>query len=174
MLHDSDYWHGRLTRLLEDQVPEDSQLDYKEQRALNSLRRGDGGVDRQKRALDVSKDVSSFLNSNGGVLIYGVPETDDPNMPGGTPVSLGESDRIGFEPKAVTREAVEDLVTSNIQPKPGNHLFQVIEVPFCSRKVIIVEVEPGIGDVWQAKDHRYYRRFNFKSEPMEHYEIELV
>jgi hypothetical protein len=55
-------------------------------------------------------------------------------------------------------------------------LFRVVEVPFGDdgRVVFVVEVGVGLGGVWQAKDKRYYRRFQFKAEPMEHYEIELV
>ena len=40
--------------------------------------------------------------------------------------------------------------------------------------VIVVEVALGIGDVWQAKDKRYYKRFHYKAEAMEHYEINMV
>ena len=38
----------------------------------------------------------------------------------------------------------------------------------------MVEVKPGIGYVWQAKDKRYYERFHYKAEPMDHYRIEMV
>ena len=38
----------------------------------------------------------------------------------------------------------------------------------------MVEVKPGIGDVWQAKDKKYYERFHYKAEPMDHYRIEMV
>ena len=40
--------------------------------------------------------------------------------------------------------------------------------------MIVVEVALGIGDVWQAKDKRYYKRFPYKAEAMEHYEINMV
>ncbi len=72
------------------------------------------------------------------------------------------------------KERIENLITSNVQPRPGPELVQVTEVPYEDRIVFVVEVAVGIGDVWQAADRKYYRRFQFKAEPMEHYEINMV
>ena len=172
--HDADWWKVELERLIEEQIPEDLHLDYKEKGALLQTARGSNRPDKQKRAEDISKDVSSFLNSDGGVLVYGVPETQDPNFTGGSLVPGGSD--IGFLREDNRKETIENLVTSNIQPKPGSELFRVVEVPFGDdgRVVFVVEVGVGLGGVWQAKDKRYYRRFQFKAEPMDHYEIELV
>ena len=172
--HDADWWRVELERMIEEQIPEELHLDYKEKGSLLPTTRGGGRPDKQKRAEDISKDVSSFLNSDGGVLIYGVPETQDPNLTGGSPVPGGSD--IGFQRDDIRKETIEDLITSNIQPKPGAELFRVIEAPIGDegRVVFVVEVAVGVGCVWQAKDRRYYRRFQFKAEPMEHYEIELV
>ena len=165
-------WEAQLERMLDDQKPEDAHLDYKGTESLLPSGRGGGGLDRQKRAEDISKDVSSFLNSDGGLMVYGVPESEDPSRTGGSPIPGGPE--IGFRRGEVTKETIEDLITSNIQPRPGPDLFQVTEVPYCGRIVIVVEVDVGLGDVWQAKDRRYYKRFNYKAEPMDHYEVEMV
>ena len=174
--HDSDWWSSELKRMLEEQQPEDLHLDYKDKRSLLPPGKGGGGIDRQKRANDVSKDVSSFLNSDGGVLIYGVPETDDPNTTGGAPIPLNslDSNKIGFERGEITKETIENLITSNIQPKPGPEVFQIVEVKLDGRIFFIVEVVVGVGDVWQAKDKKYYKRFHYKAEAMDHYEINMV
>ena len=166
------YWEAELKRMLADQKPEDAHLDYKGTESLLPSGRGGGGLDRQKRAEDISKDVSSFLNSDGGVLVYGVPESKDPSRTGGSPIIGGPE--IGFQRGEVAKETIEDLITSNIQPRPGPDLFQVTEVPYCGRIVFVVEVAVGLGDVWQAKDRRYYKRFNYKAEPMHHYEVAMV
>ena len=165
-------WEVQFKRMLDDQKPEDAHLDYKGTESLLPPGRGGDGMDRQKRAEDISKDVSSFLNSDGGVLVYGVPESEDPSRTGGSPIPSGP--RIGFQRGEVTKEAIEDLITSNIQPRPGPNLFQVTEVPYCGRIVFIVEVAVGLGDVWQAKDKKYYKRFKYKAEPMDHYEVDMV
>ena len=75
--HTADWWSNEIGRMLQDQTPEDLHLDYKGQRSLLPPGRGgSGGIDKQKRAEDISKDVSAFLNSDGGVLVYGVlPES---------------------------------------------------------------------------------------------------
>ena len=172
--HGVDSWTAELKRMLEEQIPENLHLDYKAKLSLLPQRRGGGGIDKQRRAEDISKDVSSFLNSDGGVLVYGVPETEDPNVTGGAPVPGGQG--VGFERREIDKETIENLITSNVQPRPGPDLFQVTEVPYgnSSRIVFIVEVAVGVGDVWQAADKRYYKRFQFKAEPMEHYEINLA
>ena len=165
--HDADWWEAELKRMLEEQRPEDLHLDYKDKGSLLAP-----GRDKQKRAEDISKDVSSFLNSDGGVLVYGVPETNDPNTTGGAPIPGGPD--VGFQRGDIDKETIENLVTTNIQPRPGPNLFRVTEVPYDERVVFVVEAAVGIGDVWQAKDRRYYKRFNYKAEPMEHYEINLA
>ena len=159
--------------MLEEQRPEDLHLDYKDKRSLLPTSRSGGSVDKQKRAEDLSKDVSSFLNSDGGVLVYGVPESDSIDDTGGTPIPGGSD--IGFNRGDIDKETIENLITSNIQPRPGPDLFHVSEVPYGDGKLVfLVEVAIGLGDVWQAKDKRYYKRFQYKAEPMEHYEINMV
>ena len=165
--HDSDWWSREFKRMLDEQRPEDSDLEYKDKRSLLSSKRG----------ANISKQVSSFLNSNGGTLIYGVPEDRGSDTTGGAPVPLTESDQIGFqrsEMDKMDKERIEDLITGNIQPKPRPELFQIVELEHEGRIVFIVEIAAGIGDVWQAKDKKYYRRSHYKSEPMEHYEINMV
>ena len=115
-------WEAQLERMLDDQKPEDAHLDYKGIESLLPSGRGGGGLDKQKRAEDISKDVSSFLNSDGGLLVYGVPESEDPSRTGGSPIPGGPE--IGFQRGEVTKETIEDLITSNIQPRPGPAYFK--------------------------------------------------
>ena len=51
--------------LIRNEVEENIHLDYKEARAL--------GKEDAKKA-DITKDVSSFANADGGIIIYGVAE----------------------------------------------------------------------------------------------------
>ena len=172
--HSNEWWEKEIERKLADEEPENLHLDYKDKASLMPPGRGGGGIDKQKRAEDISKDVSSFINSDGGVLVYGVPETNDPNSTGGSPVPGGGD--IGFQRGDVDKETIENLITSHIQPRLGPELFQVTEAPYGDdgRLVFVVEVGAGNGDVWQAKDKKYYKRFHYKAEPMEHYEINMV
>ena len=157
-----DWSSERLRRMLEDRVPENLHLDYKDKGSLLSKKKGE----------DISKNVSAFMNSDGGVLIYGVPEEKDET---GTPIPKSDTQQvIGFEKNEVSKEQIEDLITGNISPKPGADLFQISEMNHHQHSVFVVQVQVGVGEVWQAKDKRYYKRFNFKAEPMEHYEIEVI
>ena len=157
-----DWSSERLRRTLENRVPESLHLDYKDKGSLLSKKRGE----------DISKDVSTFMNSDGGVLVYGVPEEKDQT---GIPIPRrGDGQEIGLVRDEVSREQIEDLITGNISPKPEADLFQISEINYDQRSVFVVQVQAGIGGVWQAKDKRYYKRFHFKAEPMEHYEIEVI
>ncbi len=162
MLPFEDWSSERLRRMLKDAVPEDLHLDYKDKGSLLSNKKGE----------DISKHVSAFMNSDGGDLIYGVPEDKDET---GTPIPRSNNRQvIGFEKNEVSKEQIENLITHNVSPRPGPDLFRISEIVYDQRLVFVVQVQVGIGEVWQAKDKRYYKRYNFKSEPMEHYEIELV
>ena len=150
----------RLRRMLEDRVPENLHLDYKDKRSLLNKKKGD----------DISKAVSAFLNSDGGDLIYGVPEDKDET---GTPIPRSNKEQvIGFEKNEANKEQIEHLITHNVNPRPGPDLFRIEEIIYDQRQVFVVQVLVGTGQAWQAKDKRYYKRFNYKTEPMEHYEIE--
>jgi predicted HTH transcriptional regulator len=61
----NDAWNEeRIERLIRDKVPESLTLEYKASRALCDL--------NNRSITDLSKDVSSFANATGGVIIYGV------------------------------------------------------------------------------------------------------
>ena len=81
-------WAISLPQMLIDQYPEDLWLDYKRSQYLWS----DDGIDKRKRADDLSKDVSSFLNSDGGSLVCGIREADGTEATGGAPTPLESFD----------------------------------------------------------------------------------
>lgn len=161
-------WQQELPKMLERQEPESLHLDYKGKDALLI----GSSMNREKRATEISKDVSAFLNSDGGTIIYGVRETASrgPRLP------LWEDDpeKDGFAPDEIAKEDVENLITSTIQYRPDPDLFCVTPVDFRGRLVFAVDLAKSFHGVFQAKDKKYYKRFNFKSEPMEHYEVEDV
>jgi hypothetical protein len=153
--------------MLANQEPESLHLDYKAKEALLLSQ----GTSREKRALDVSKDVSAFLNSDGGTIIYGVREATNGQQR--LPVQFDPA-LDGFSPTDLSKEDVENLITSNIQYRPGPELLCITEAQLSKRLVFVVDIAKSYQGAFQAKDKRYYKRFNFKAEPMEHYEIEDV
>jgi hypothetical protein len=166
-------WSAELPKLLASKEPESSHLDYKDRRALLPQNK-QGGLDKGKRSEEVSKDVSAFLNSDGGILIYGIRE--DRQAESSAPIPA-EFDPVqdGFGSGEIAIEYIENIILSNIKPRPGPELFKVVSVEFQGRTVFVVEVAKSeSGIVFQAKDLKFYRRFNFQSVPMEYWEIEDV
>ena len=82
--------------MVKDRVLENIHLDYKRSSAADP-----------SRPVEIAKDVSSFANSDGGVLIYGVEEEH------GLPVRIDE----GVDPAKCSKERFEDIITSHITPR---------------------------------------------------------
>ncbi len=83
-----------ILALISDDVQESLTLEYKRCASLD--RRNPG------RRIELSKDVSAFANSAGGVIVYGVVE--DQHLP--TAIDLG------YDPREITREWLEQIINS--------------------------------------------------------------
>ncbi|MGN6186573.1 MAG: AlbA family DNA-binding domain-containing protein, partial [Thermoanaerobaculia bacterium] len=145
-----------LRALISNGIQESLHLDYKRSAAF--VKKTD------HIRFDLAKDVSAFANSDGGVLIYGMIEEDN------LPKALDE----GIDHSEWTRERIEGILTGNISPRldglnveqiraSATHSYYVIRVPKSYR-----------GPHQETIEKRYYKRFNFKSVPMEDYEIRDV
>lgn len=95
MRQPTEWTEADLLALIKDQVAESLSLDYK---ASAALQRTDG-----KKA-ELSKDVSAFANSAGGVLVYGVHEN------GHIPTLLDG----GLDPDEISKEWLEQVINSKI------------------------------------------------------------
>jgi hypothetical protein len=110
---------------------------------------------------EISKDVSAFLNADGGVLVYGIEEVDH------LPVGID----AGMDDSTFSRERLEQLILANISPRPDG--IQVVQIPLAtSRSAYAIQVPKGHQPYQDSSAMRYYKRFNFMSVPMEHYEVE--
>ena len=149
-----------LLRLISDKIEESLSLDYKRAEALIAVKvKGD-------TTKEVTKDVSAFANSAGGMIIYGISEGSDSTKH--LPVSLSPIDRTIF-----SKERLEHLI-NNIQPRiPG---IEITPVPLSSgdSHVAYVVFIPPSTTAHQCTDKRYYRRHNFEAVMMEDYEIRDV
>jgi hypothetical protein len=141
-----------LRDFVANKTPESIHLDYKASPALSG------------KLNELSKDVSAFANSDGGVLVFGIEEVDH------IPTRLDE----GVDHRVVTRERIEDLVQSNVSPRLPN--FKVVQIPLNdARSYFVVSVEKSERAPHQDRSSfRYYKRHNFKSSPMEDYEVQDV
>src|ERR1043165_2310570 len=148
-----------LSALITNQITEDLHLDYKRSATFEKPVQDD-----VKK--DLSKDTSAFANSDGGVLVYGVVEDNTTKLA----VSLDD----GVDHKVWTRERVEGVINANVSPRIDG--LEVIQIRLAADRSAYVIVVPksARGPHQDRMTWRYYKRFNFSSEPMEDYEISDV
>src|SRR4051794_2669102 len=78
----------------------------------------------------------------------------------------------GVDPKKISAEWLNDIISSNIRPPlQGVRINPVSLDTLFPGKVAYVIYIPQSHDAHQAADKKYYRRQEFKSEPMYDHEI---
>jgi hypothetical protein len=145
------YTQNDIDQLLRDEIEESLKLEYKEAAALDK-------TDGKKK--DISKDVASFANSDGGLIIYGIKEKNH------KPVELSFINGIDF-----TKEWLEQIIQSTIHKKIEG--LQIIPIRYNNdiKKTLYIIKIPTDSVPHMSIDNRYYRRYNFNSVPMEEYEV---
>lgn len=153
----SDWTESDLCELIKDQVTESLTLDYK---ASSALQRTEG------KKTELSKDVSAFANSAGGLLVYGIVEN------GHVPTHFDD----GFDPNEISKEWIEHVLNSRISRRIDG--VKIYPVPLTQHRpgrfAYVVSVPANARAPHMASDHRFYKRFNFESVPMEEYEVRDV
>lgn len=146
-----------ILALISNKVEESISLEYKRCSSLSNT---------DKMKIEISKDVSSFANSVGGTIVYGMREE------GHIPVEID----VGFDPQEITKEWLESVICSRISPKmDGLKIIPIALKEFRpSRYIYVVNIQQSIRAPHQASDRRYYKRYNFNSMPMEDYEIKDI
>lgn len=129
---------------------ETSNLEFKRSDALEN-------TEANKREL--AKDVSAMANAAGGVIVYGIEEKD--NL----------ADRLDHG-TAQTKEWIDQVLTSNIEPKIPNVTVQRIALP-AGRFAFALDVPMAVGLApHQAKPQKqYFRRYNNTALPMLDHEV---
>lgn len=141
-----------LEKLVQLGTQESLHLDYKDSRALV-----------RKQRDEIVKDVSSFANADGGILIFGIKEKDH------LPEGLDE----GVPNQEISREWIDQILQANITPPvEGIEIHQIPKDK--SNSYYVIRIPKSYRGPHQASDKKYYKRYNFKSSPMDHYEIEDV
>ncbi len=142
-----------LNSLIKNEVQENIHLDYKDSRAIS-----------KKKHHEIAKDISAFANSDGGIIIYGIKED------GHLPVEIDD----GIDHAEFSREWLENVISSNIAPRIDDLIINQISL-HNNHSVFAVHVPKSTRAPHQEQSSkRYYKRFNFKSQPMEDYEIQDI
>ena len=150
----------KIKQYISDGIEENIHLDYKGADSISKT---------NDKKNEISKDVSAFANSDGGVIIYGVKEYDEldkNHLPEKTqPIDGNE----------YSKEWLEQIINSTISPKIHNIKIIPIQTDDIKSNLVIYVVEiPKSNTAHQMKDKRYYRRYNFQSIPMDDWEIKDI
>ena len=147
-----EYTEKDIISLIKNKAEESINLDFKSSDSLGS---------EPSKKKELSKDVSSFANSDGGIIIYGIEENNH----------VAES--LSFvDGNTYTKEWIEQVIHSNIHRKIDGIL--IIPVRFeedVSKTVYVIKIPESSHAPHMASDNRYYKRYNFESVPMEEYEV---
>lgn len=144
-----------LEQLIRDGTQESLTLDYKRSDAL--------ARDSKPRG-EISKDVCAFANSAGGQIIYCIAERDR------IPVAIDG----GADPDRITREWLEQVIDADVQPRVEGLVITPIPLTAGGNGFVVSIPQAAARAPHQASDHRYYKRQNFQSVPMEDYEVRDV
>lgn len=151
-----DQWNElAVQRYIDEQIEEGLNLDYK---AADSLAKING------KKKEITKDVSAMANSDGGIIIYGVKEFQEADKRH-LPEQIDPIDQTVF-----SKEWLEQVI-NNIRPRIDGIIICPVQIATAENHVVYVVEIPQSTTAHQARDFRYYKRFNFESVPMEDYEI---
>ena len=141
-----------LKGLVENEVQESLHIEYKCSLALSKKTRD-----------EIAKDVSAMANADGGQIVYGMQEKNH----------LPEKLDNGVSNQEITREWLDNILSANISPSiPG---LVIKPIPKNNDKsYYVINIPKSYSGPHQAPTKCYYKRYNFKSSPMEDYEIQDI
>ena len=144
-----------LQYLVDEGIEESLTLEYKASAALSR---------DSTPVLELCKDVSAMANSAGGQIIYGIEEDKKTHRP----LRVDE----GVANPKITREWIEQILTSNVQPRMD--CVRIARIDLENGRLAYVLTIDQSHTAHQAKDRKYYKRFELQAEPMYDYEIRNV
>ncbi len=149
---------SKLRNFITGEIEESLTLEYKSAEALERS-------DYKKK--EITKDVSAMANAAGGIIIYGISEFNESDKRH-LPEKLSPVDRTEFP-----REWVEQIINA-IRPRIDGIVIHSVNLSSGENDAVYIIEIPQSNTAHQASDHRYYKRFNFQSVPMEDYEVRDV
>jgi len=149
-----------LQALIDNKVAEDLYIEYKESRLL---------ANKDNCVEELTKAVSAFNNSDGGVIVIGIRERRErkKRYPDGFDEGVCESD--------FNKTWLVQIINSNINPSIPDLRVNLVKLDGEQegQVVCVIYVPKGTRAV-QAKDLRYYQRVEDQSVPMRDFQIRDV
>ncbi len=149
---------SKLLNFITGEIEESLTLEYKSAEALERS-------DYKKK--EITKDVSAMANAAGGIIIYGISEFSESDRRH-LPERIVPVDRTEFP-----REWIEQIINA-IRPRIDGIVIHSVNLSSGENDAVYIVEIPQSSTAHQASDHRYYKRFNFQSVPMEDYEVRDV
>jgi hypothetical protein len=150
-----------ITDLIARRTEESPTLDYKAEF---------GDLSQTKVKRELAKDVSSFANEGGGVVLYGVPEVRDGNVL--VPEALPA---CGIPLYPQLRERIESVLLDAIAPVLPEIHIRVVRIAGMAGEGLIFVHHPASWNsphmVTAYDDGRYYRRGNFQAVKMHEHDV---
>ena len=147
-----EYSEDTLLSLIQEKILEHLFLDYKSAK----------GIDKKENLekIEFSRDVTSFANSAGGDIIFGIDEKD--HLP--TKID-GTTDIIE------KKTWLEQIINSNIQPRINGIKVYPVLIPSQDNAAVLVVHIPQSHTAHQAKDQKYWCRYGSEKQAMEDYQV---
>ncbi len=147
-----NYTIDDIQLLIDNHAEEGVHLELKRANALS-----------KENADKVTKTLSAFANSDGGVIIYGVAENDHV-----------ASDYSFVDGNIITTEYIS-MLARYVQPAiDGLTIYPIRKDDDFSKSIYVVKVPRSDKAPHMAKDHKYYKRNNVESIPMEDFDVKDV
>lgn len=147
-----EYTYEDIESLINNDAEESLNLEFKEARALSK---------DDKYKAEITKDVSAFANSDGGIIIYGIQE------------KAHKASHITFiDGNEFTKEWLELVINSGINRKiPNLKIYPIHKDGDIKQTIYLIKIPYSIEAPHMNKEKLYYKRFNFQSVKMEEYEV---
>jgi hypothetical protein len=153
--------YSDIERLVENKIPESKFLDYKQE--IN--------VEKGDERKEFLYDVSSFANTEGGMLIYGVSELrDEKNNPTGLSSKISGLSNLQNSEKVILQ--LEDLINSSIEPNIPNITIKKLNKEEISILIIGIPKPYGLPRmVTYNATNKFYKRGNSGKYLLDVYEL---
>ena len=141
-------------------VPESARLEFKASQLLSET--------NHTVALDLSREVSAFANSEGGLIVIGVKERQEGKS------RVGDDLDDGIDAAARSSESFQRLIEGNLSPYlPGIRIFRVALGGTRTGRIALVIDVPAGSTAYQAADKRYYGRSEHETKALPDHEIRM-
>ena len=139
-----------IASLIQNKIDESHNLEYKKP-----------SKDLNRDCNNLAEIISGFLNTDGGILLYGVSERKEGN----------HRYPLGIEWCNIPKERLESLLKSRIQPWEAKIKIRRIASKEDEQDGIFVIEIPKSNNPPHMHNYTYYQRLNFQTQPMTHQNV---